>query len=114
VRITIIGPGRIGGGLARLLAAAGHDITVSGGNDPSRREALAAAIPGTVRAAELATRPTTLTPELPKVVFSLIVPVRKPFPSGLYGTKPMPSSSTVGSTSASGVATTASTRSGPR
>jgi hypothetical protein len=36
-------------------------------------------------------------------VLSLIVPVRKPLPSGLYGTKPMPSSSSVGSTSASGL-----------
>ena len=35
-------------------------------------------------------------------VFSSILPVRKPLPSGLKGTKPMPSSSSVGSTSASG------------
>jgi hypothetical protein len=31
-----------------------------------------------------------------------IVPVRKPFPSGLNGTKPMPSSARVGKISASG------------
>src|SRR5271157_5134841 len=35
-------------------------------------------------------------------VFSSIFPVRKPLPSGLKGTKPMPSSSRVGMTSASG------------
>ena len=33
---------------------------------------------------------------LPNVVFSSIAPVRKPFPSGLKGTKPTPSSSRVG------------------
>ena len=32
----------------------------------------------------------------------LTVPVRKPLPSGLNGTNPMPSSASVGSTSASG------------
>ncbi len=31
-----------------------------------------------------------------KVVFSSILPVRKPLPNGLYGTKPIPSSSRVG------------------
>ena len=40
--------------------------------------------------------------ELSNVVFSSIFPVRKPLPSGLKGTKPMPSSSSVGRTSASG------------
>ena len=40
--------------------------------------------------------------ELSNVVVSSIAPVRKPFPSGLNGTKPMPSSSSVGSTSFSG------------
>ena len=39
---------------------------------------------------------------LSKVVVSSIVPVRKPLPSGLKGTKPMPSSSSVGSISCSG------------
>ena len=34
--------------------------------------------------------------ELSNVVFSSILPVRKPLPSGLKGTKPMPSSSRVG------------------
>ena len=37
-----------------------------------------------------------------KVVDALTVPVRKPLPSGLNGTKPMPSSSQAGSTSSSG------------
>ena len=40
--------------------------------------------------------------ELSNVVFSSIFPVRKPLPRGLNGTKPIPSSSSVGSTSASG------------
>ena len=40
--------------------------------------------------------------ELSNVVFSSIFPVRKPLPSGLNGTKPIPSSSSVGNTSASG------------
>src|SRR5207244_10875319 len=35
-------------------------------------------------------------------VFSSILPVRKPLPSGLKGTKPIPSSSQAGSTSSSG------------
>ena len=34
--------------------------------------------------------------ELSNFVFSSILPVRKPLPSGLNGTKPMPSSSSVG------------------
>jgi hypothetical protein len=37
-----------------------------------------------------------------KLVDALTVPVRKPLPSGLYGTKPMPSSSHAASTSSSG------------
>lgn len=36
------------------------------------------------------------------LVLSFIAPVRNPFPSGLYGTKPMPSSSSAGSTPFSG------------
>src|SRR3984957_17035421 len=40
---------------------------------------------------------------LSSLVFSFIAPVRKPLPKGLYGTKPMPSSSRVGITSFSGV-----------
>src|SRR5436190_536820 len=41
--------------------------------------------------------------ELTNVVFSSIVPVRKPLPRGLNGTNPMPSSSRVGSSSSSGL-----------
>lgn len=37
-----------------------------------------------------------------KVVFGSMVPVRKPLPSGLNGTNPMPSSSRVGMISSSG------------
>src|SRR5919202_560171 len=40
--------------------------------------------------------------ELSKLVFSSILPVRKPLPNGLKGTKPIPSSSSVGSISCSG------------
>ena len=39
---------------------------------------------------------------LSSLVFSFIAPVRKPLPRGLYGTKPIPSSSRVGITSFSG------------
>src|SRR4249919_196478 len=39
---------------------------------------------------------------LSNVVVSSMCPVRKPLPSGLKGTNPIPSSSSVGSTSASG------------
>jgi len=41
--------------------------------------------------------------ELSNFAFSSILPVRKPLPSGLYGTNPIPSSSSVGMTSFSGV-----------
>ena len=41
--------------------------------------------------------------ELSNVVLSSIFPVRKPLPSGLKGTKPIPSSSSVGRSSASGL-----------
>ena len=37
--------------------------------------------------------------ELSNFVFSSILPVKNPLPRGLYGTKPMPSSSSVGITS---------------
>src|SRR5271163_709992 len=40
--------------------------------------------------------------ELSNVVPSSILPVRKPLPRGLYGTRPIPSSSRAGITSASG------------
>jgi predicted dinucleotide-binding enzyme len=43
-RIGIVGAGRIGGNLARLYAAAGHDVTVSFARDQDKLEALAAQI----------------------------------------------------------------------
>ena len=50
-----------------------------------------------------ANRGTTLRKSVSsKFVASLIAPVRKPFPSGLNGTKPMPSSCSVGRISFSG------------
>ena len=43
-RIAIVGAGRIGGNLARLYAAAGHDVTVSFARDQDKLSALAAQI----------------------------------------------------------------------
>jgi 8-hydroxy-5-deazaflavin:NADPH oxidoreductase len=43
-RIAIVGAGRIGGNLARLYAAAGHDVTVSFARDQDKLKALAAEI----------------------------------------------------------------------
>jgi len=43
-RIAIVGAGRIGGNLARLYAAAGHDVTVSFAQDQDKLSALAAEI----------------------------------------------------------------------
>jgi predicted dinucleotide-binding enzyme len=44
MRIGVIGAGNIGGTLARLLAAAGHDVVVSFSTDPARLSALAESI----------------------------------------------------------------------
>jgi predicted dinucleotide-binding enzyme len=41
-RIAIAGPGRIGGGVARQLAGAGHAVTLTFSRDPERLRALAA------------------------------------------------------------------------
>lgn len=41
MRIGIVGAGHIGGNLARLLAAAGHDVTISFSRDAGRLAALA-------------------------------------------------------------------------
>jgi predicted dinucleotide-binding enzyme len=41
VKVAIVGPGRIGGNVARLLAGAGHEIRVSFSRDPGRLEAFA-------------------------------------------------------------------------
>jgi predicted dinucleotide-binding enzyme len=48
MRIGIIGPGRIGGNVARRLALAGHDVTVSFARDQAKLAALAAEIGATV------------------------------------------------------------------
>jgi 8-hydroxy-5-deazaflavin:NADPH oxidoreductase len=48
VRIGIIGAGHIGANVARRLAGAGHDITISFSRDPARLAALAAEIGATV------------------------------------------------------------------
>jgi 8-hydroxy-5-deazaflavin:NADPH oxidoreductase len=44
VRVGIIGAGHIGGNIARFLAGAGHDVTVSFSRDPGSLEKLAAEI----------------------------------------------------------------------
>ena len=41
MRIAVIGPGRIGGNAARLLARAGHDVTLAFSRDEERLRALA-------------------------------------------------------------------------
>jgi predicted dinucleotide-binding enzyme len=48
MEIAIIGAGRIGGNIARRLAAAGHALTVSFSRDPERLKAFAAEIGGRV------------------------------------------------------------------
>src|SRR6266498_3397713 len=48
MRIGIICPGRIGGNVARQLALAGHDVTVSFARDQAKLAALAAEIGATV------------------------------------------------------------------
>lgn len=51
MRITVIGPGRIGGNAARLLARAGHEVSVSFSRDPARLAAVAAELGPGVAAA---------------------------------------------------------------
>jgi predicted dinucleotide-binding enzyme len=46
MRIGIIGPGRIGGNAARLLAAAGHELALSFSRDPAQLDKLAAELGG--------------------------------------------------------------------
>jgi len=46
MRIAVIGPGRIGGNAARLLARAGHDVTLAFSRDEERLRALAADVGG--------------------------------------------------------------------
>jgi 8-hydroxy-5-deazaflavin:NADPH oxidoreductase len=44
MRIGVVGPGRIGGNAARLLAGAGHQVRLSFSRDPASLEALASEI----------------------------------------------------------------------
>src|SRR5262245_14305045 len=44
MRIGVIGAGQIGGGIARLLAPAGHEPMLAGSRNPLRLEQLASAI----------------------------------------------------------------------
>jgi 8-hydroxy-5-deazaflavin:NADPH oxidoreductase len=46
MRIAVIGPGRIGGNAARLLARAGHDVTLAFSRDEGRLQGLAEEIGG--------------------------------------------------------------------
>jgi predicted dinucleotide-binding enzyme len=56
MRITTIGRGKIGGGLAKLWQAAGHEVTTLGheGGDASDAEAVLLAVPGSAVAEGLA------------------------------------------------------------
>jgi predicted dinucleotide-binding enzyme len=55
MRITIVGRGRVGGGLARRWQAAGHDVTALGrdGGDATGADAVVVAVPGDAIAAGL-------------------------------------------------------------
>src|SRR5437762_12686338 len=55
MRITIIGRGRVGGGLTRRWQAAGHDVTALGrdGGDATGADILVVAVPGDVIATGL-------------------------------------------------------------
>src|SRR3954453_22317803 len=50
MRIAVIGPGRIGGNAARLLARAGHELTLAFSRDEERLRALAEEIAATATA----------------------------------------------------------------
>jgi predicted dinucleotide-binding enzyme len=50
MRIAVIGPGRIGGNAARLLARAGHEVTLAFSRDEERLRALAEEIGATAAA----------------------------------------------------------------
>jgi 8-hydroxy-5-deazaflavin:NADPH oxidoreductase len=56
-RIAIVGAGHIGGNLARLYAAAGHDVTVSFARDQDKLSALATQIGAAVSAPAGAVKP---------------------------------------------------------
>ena len=57
MRITVIGRGHVGGGLARRWTAAGHDVTALGraGGDAASADVVVVAIPGNAIADGLAT-----------------------------------------------------------
>jgi predicted dinucleotide-binding enzyme len=57
MRITVIGRGHVGGGLARRWTAAGHDVTALGrdGGDAASADVVVVAIPGNAVAGGLAT-----------------------------------------------------------
>src|SRR5205085_8303970 len=57
MRITVIGRGHVGGGLARRWTAAGHDVTTFGrdGGDATGADVVVVAIPGDAIAEGLAT-----------------------------------------------------------
>jgi predicted dinucleotide-binding enzyme len=46
MNLAVLGPGRIGGNVARRLAKAGHEVTVSFSREPAALEALAAEVGG--------------------------------------------------------------------
>ena len=91
--VTGAGSG-IGEATARLMAHEGASVVVADINARAA-ERVAGELPSAV-AAEVDVSDES------NVVLSVIAPVRKPLPSGLKGTKPIPSSSRVGSTSSSG------------
>ena len=74
MKITVIGRGNVGGGLARLWRQAGHDVTELGkdGGDASDADVILVAVPSAAIA-----RPTPVLPE----VGSTIVPPGRSFPS---------------------------------
>lgn len=54
MRVGIIGAGRIGGGIARQLGAAGHELKLSFSRDPARLQALAEQVGASVGTASAA------------------------------------------------------------
>jgi predicted dinucleotide-binding enzyme len=65
MRIAVIGPGRIGGNAARLLARAGHDVTLAFSRDEERLRALADEIGAT------ATEPAAAVKDAEVVILSV-------------------------------------------
>jgi predicted dinucleotide-binding enzyme len=65
MRIAVIGPGRIGGNAARLLARAGHELTLAFSRDEERLRALAEEVGGR------ATSPSEAVQDAEVVMFSV-------------------------------------------